>query len=254
MRREGVRRRFLKAVAVVAAVVGAGALVLSCGDGGGNGDSSGPIGSYAGRISDSDAFIAVVAGKTNIVVWVGDGPHKVGIRFTGPRLGNGFDMTLPIGVRVAGSFDTKHVAGALTVQSNPPQLFTADATTGAAGLYAGVTTIGGKQVGLAWVVLNDGQQRGTKITDTTIDAAPQLDTATRTVTIDGTKVNVSRTAPGDTSGTGFGGGFGGGGFGGQFGFGGGGFGTFGQFGGQIGAGGGQFGQVGGGGGKVGFGG
>lgn len=260
------RRTAVKAAGVVAFVVGAGVLVLSCKSGTPSATNVGPVAEYTGKLTDSDAFIAVVAGKADIVVWVGDGPHNIGVRFTGPRVGSGFDITLPIGIRAAGIIQAGKAAGAVTFGTAAPHPFTAALATGAAGLYSTVTTVGGSQVGLAWVVLNNGEQRGARIAGSTITDAPRLDVSRRTASLDGNQVAVAKINPTGRSGVGFGGGFGGqlggqlgqtGQFGGQGGFGGGGFNVFGGQlgqGGALGGQGGQFGGQGGVGGKFGFGG
>ena len=211
---------------VVIGAVAAGALLLSCGGGSSKQASTiGPIASYTGRISNSDAFVAIVAGKQNVVAFVADGAHKTGIRFTGPRLGPGFDIALPFGARLAGVISAKQTAGALQLGTEPPRTFTATPTTGRAGLYGAVTNLGGSQVGLAWVVLNDGQQRGVQIANGAVSDAPQLDSTSTTISVGGASTPVVRTTPGNTVGVGFGGGFQGGGGqlgqgGGKFGFGG----------------------------------
>jgi hypothetical protein len=262
------------AVRRIVAVLGAIGVVValsSCGGGGGQ-SAAAPTGSFGGRVPASDAFVSVVAGKANVVVWICDGAHQVALRFSGPRTGNGFDITLPLGARVAGTIAGNQAAGSVTTGTDAPRPFTATATTGAAGLYTATGKIDADEVGLAWVVLNDGQQRGSELGRFGIRLPPPLDTKTRKATLGaGNTTTASRSNPG--GGGGFGGGFGGfgggqfgqsgnqigqfgqgqfGQFGGQGGFQGGQFGQFGQFGGQGGFQGGQFGQFGGQGGQGGF--
>src|SRR5205807_2111561 len=81
--------------------------------------------------------------------------------------------------------------------------FTAMATAGTAGLYTATGKIDADEVGLAWVVLNDGQQRGSELGRFGIRLPPTLDTKSRKATLGaGNTTTASRSNPGGGGGFG----------------------------------------------------
>jgi major membrane immunogen (membrane-anchored lipoprotein) len=68
-------------------VMALASVLAACGSSGSS--SSPPVGTYAGTVSGSDAFVVVVAGKANVVVYVCDGAHGIAELFTGRRSAEG---------------------------------------------------------------------------------------------------------------------------------------------------------------------
>jgi hypothetical protein len=248
----------MKRVGAALAAILATVVLFSCGDDD-KPTAAAPVGVFTGKLTGSEAHIGVTVGKANITAWVCNGADGLALQFSTPRLGDGFDVTLPSGFRMAGTVTGKQLRGALGGPTGATQ-FTLALAGPDAGVWTLSETVDGEQQASVWVVLNDGAVQGANIGDGSVRAPGRLN-----------KAKAARTNPGGGGGglqqaqlgqngqlgQGFGGGFNGGQLG-QGGFNGQGFqGQFGggqgpqgnQFGGQLG----QLGQGGGGVGGKGFG-
>ena len=199
---------------VVALCVAAVLLLVGCGSS--TTSSSAPVGAYVGTAGGSHAFVAVVAGKANAVVYVCDGRHGIGQLLTGRRSGGALSLRSAHGATASVTVNGDRASGTFTPSGGRPLQFVATPATGSAGFYRATPHIGGKPASVGWVVLGDGRQNGALTSAGRTVAAPTLSLGTATATLpSGATISATRISPGSVSNTSFGGGnFGGGGFGG----------------------------------------
>jgi len=181
------------------------ALVAGCG----SSSLSQPVGTYAGTVAGSDALVAVVAGKANVVVYVCDGKQGVAELFTGQRHAGGLALRDSHGARVSVKIDQHSAAGTFTPVGGARVLrFVAPVARGRAGLYRALRRVRGVRTSLGWVVLNDGRQRGALTSAGRIGPAPTLSTNSGTATLNGSvTISVAQISPTSISRTGLGGDF-----------------------------------------------
>jgi len=82
----------------------------------------------------------------------------------------------------------KKVTGRFTPTSGTPHAFTADEANRPAGLYRAEVVANGQTITAGWVVLPDGEQRGTQRMGLVVTAAPILNGTTSVVTLAGMPV------------------------------------------------------------------
>lgn len=167
----------------------------------GCGDSEEPepavaTGPFVGELSGTDAFVAVVAGKENVAAYVCDGGRGIAESFGGRRDGGRVTLTSERGAELSASIERGESSGTITLPGRPPMRFSAEPARGTAGLYQVPRA---RPVRAAWVVLNDGRQRGTF-------AGSRVNTSTgRAVVRDAGTLSVARVTPTQVSAAGFGG-------------------------------------------------
>jgi hypothetical protein len=153
----------------------AAAAAAGAGDGDGNGAAAEPAsavapGTWAGRVDDSDAFVAVVVGEDQIAAYVCE-DGVIGSWFFGPAPGGetvalanaaGHRLEVDLGDEATGSFDDGTTRRPFRAQPTGDEvLFRAEALTADAALVGG------------WVRLGD-EVRGTISTGSTLQPAPPL--------------------------------------------------------------------------------
>jgi hypothetical protein len=121
-----------------------------------------------------DAFVGAVNEQLFIAVTIaefdqsGDKRHfrvylcdsdQVSVWVNGEMAGDKVTLT-DENTRVEVEFTEDHVTGTVVLPGNQPQPFTATPASGKAGLYRVEETFGETRVDGAWIVLNDGDQRG----------------------------------------------------------------------------------------------
>ena len=160
-------------------------LLGACGGGG----SSVPQNVRAvGRVSGSDAFVAVAKYGRTIDAYVCDG-KSVGESFQGQAGGGGHvDLRSDDGARLQATVAGNEVGGRFTPAGATPLAFTARAAAKPAGLYRAQVVANGQTITAGWVVLPDGEQRGTQRKGLVVTAAPMLNGTSNVVTLAGMTV------------------------------------------------------------------
>ncbi|MEU4191600.1 hypothetical protein AB0E69_06870 [Kribbella sp. NPDC026611] len=146
---------------------------------------------YVGRTAGREATLAVAVKGGRAVAYVCDG-RRVEAWLTGTFTNGQLALRSKTGDRLTGSATAKTAAGELTVRGRALR-FTASLAGPPAGLYRArnsKSTIG-------WIILPDGSQVGID-NDGTPDAAPRLDPATRTATVNGQAVTAQPIAGDET--------------------------------------------------------
>lgn len=194
--------RVLLGIALAVLVLG------GCGDSDEDGSESRPVvGTFVGALTGSEAYVAVVAGKENVVAYVCDGQRGISELFTGRRSGDAFESRTGR-ARIGLELSDDEVRGRVALAGAKSGRFSADRARGRAGFYRKVTPRAGREVRLGWVVLADGTQRGAFTQEGTTTAAPLLRTSNTTFTLSGRTQSAVRVSSGGVDATGFGGGFG----------------------------------------------
>lgn len=134
-------------------------LVAGCFGGGPQGDSTqeeeesaSPVtGTFVGKASDEDAFVAIVAAnpdeeggqERDVRAYLCDG-ERVSERFTGTADGNELNLISEGGAQLEGNFSPEASTGTITLKDDRTITYTADLATGIAGLYNVTVSDGGR--------------------------------------------------------------------------------------------------------------
>lgn len=117
-------------------------------------------GNFAGAVPGTDAFLAVVVDKSDHALAYVCDSKQTADWFRGAVAPDGaLDLTAPDGAHLTGKVAPGSVAGTLTLAGKSLP-FTASPTEGDAGLYRATETINGTAYVGGWIVLPDGEQRG----------------------------------------------------------------------------------------------
>lgn len=141
---------------------------------------------YAGRVTGGGASVAVSVRDGHAIAYLCDG-KKVEAWLQGVTVGGKLDLKGAKNSSLTGSFDAAAVTGAVTASGKTWQ-FTAPPAKKPAGLYRATPKVKGKQAKVGWIVQPDGSQVGILTTDEDSAAAPALDAAAGTATVDGAPV------------------------------------------------------------------
>ncbi|MEA5363173.1 hypothetical protein VA596_26825 [Amycolatopsis sp., V23-08] len=141
---------------------------------------------YAGRVEGGGASVAVSIRDGHAIAYVCDG-KKVEAWLQGVTAGGKLDLTGPKGASLTGSYDATAVTGSVTAGGKTWR-FTAGPAKKPAGLYRAAPKVRGKASKAGWIVQADGSQVGILTTDDQSAAAPVLDPAERTATVEGALV------------------------------------------------------------------
>ncbi|WP_327635119.1 hypothetical protein OHB24_34720 [Kribbella sp. NBC_00482] len=146
---------------------------------------------YVGRTAGREATVAVAVKGTKAVAYICDG-SRVEAWLTGTFTAGQFVLRSRTGERLTGVATAKTASGELTLRGRSLR-FTATLAGPPSGLYRAknsTSTIG-------WIVLPDGSQVGID-NDGTPAAAPPLDPATRSATVNGAAVTAQSIAGDET--------------------------------------------------------
>jgi hypothetical protein len=159
-------------------------------------------------VAASQAFVAVVAGKANVVAYVCDGRHGIAELFTGPRSDGRVVLRNRHGARLTATVAAKHVTGTFAPAAGASSLsFEATPARRPGGFYRARGRVGGASTTAGWIVLPDGTQRGAATIGSKVVAAPPISPATSTATLPGgARVAVVRISTATGSNAGFQGG------------------------------------------------
>jgi hypothetical protein len=133
-------------------------------------------GSWAGKVAGTDAFIAVVSRADGTTLAYVCDNQKIAKLLRGPQRAGSFALSRS-GTKIEGDLADDAARGTVTLNGNAHS-FTAARSTGDAGLYWATTRRSGQRAVAAWVVLEDGAQRGNITTTTRTTRAPTLNPAT----------------------------------------------------------------------------
>ncbi|EOD62459.1 hypothetical protein H480_39960 [Amycolatopsis vancoresmycina DSM 44592] len=141
---------------------------------------------YAGRVTGGGASIAVSARDGHAIAYVCDG-KKVEAWLQGVTTGGKLDLRGAPNASLTGSFDAASATGTVTAAGKTYQ-FTVPVAKKPAGLYRATPKVKGKAGKVGWIVQSDGSQVGLLTTEDGSVAAPALDPAGGTATVDGVPV------------------------------------------------------------------
>ncbi|WP_326952564.1 hypothetical protein [Amycolatopsis sp. NBC_01286] len=143
---------------------------------------------YAGHVDGGGASVAVSVRDGHAIAYVCDG-KKVEAWLQGVTVGGKLDLKGTKGANLAGSYDAAAVTGSVTAGGKTWK-FTAGPAKKPAGLYRATPKVKGKGAKVGWIVQADGSQVGILTTDDDQQsiAAPALDPAAGTATVDGAPV------------------------------------------------------------------
>ncbi|WP_439379443.1 hypothetical protein [Amycolatopsis lexingtonensis] len=141
---------------------------------------------YAGRVTGGGASVAVSVRDGHAIAYLCDG-KKVEAWLQGVTTGGKLDLKGAKNAALTGSFDATEVTGTVTSSGKTWQ-FTAPVAKKPAGLYRAAPKVRGQQAKVGWIVLPDGSQVGILAAGDDATAAPPLDPAKGSATIDGAAV------------------------------------------------------------------
>ncbi|MBI2765209.1 MAG: hypothetical protein HYX53_04765 [Chloroflexi bacterium] len=150
----------------IAFVATLGILAAACGGGGGSGEttvretSDGLVGVYVGQVEGLDAFIGIAVtqdGRTTRA-YVCDG-NQVSQWFSGTAEARSLKLTAE-SASLEAELTKSSAKGTVQLADGRKLNFTAAAAKGDAGLYRAVESSDDGKLVAGWVVLNNGEQRG----------------------------------------------------------------------------------------------
>jgi serine/threonine-protein kinase len=141
---------------------------------------------YAGKVTGGGASIAVSARDGDAIAYVCDG-KKLEAWLQGVTAGGKLDLKGAPDAALTGSFDATSATGTVTAAGKTYR-FTVPAAKKPAGLYRAAPKVKGKAAKVGWIVQPDGSQVGILTTEEGPAAAPPLDPAAATATVDGAPV------------------------------------------------------------------
>ncbi len=141
---------------------------------------------YAGKVTGGGASIAVSARDGHAIAYVCDG-KKLEAWLQGVTVDGKLDLKGAPDATLTGSFDAGSATGTVTAAGRTYR-FTVPTAKKPAGLYRATPKVKGKAARVGWIVQPDGSQVGILTTDEGPAAAPPLDPAAATATVDGAPV------------------------------------------------------------------
>jgi hypothetical protein len=141
---------------------------------------------FAGKVTGGGASIAVSARDGHAIAYVCDG-KKLEAWLQGVTVGGKLDLKGASDAGLTGSFDATSATGTVTAAGKTYR-FTVPAAKKPAGLYRAAPKVKGKAAKAGWIVQPDGSQVGILTTEDGPAAAPPLDPAAATATVDGAPV------------------------------------------------------------------
>jgi serine/threonine-protein kinase len=146
---------------------------------------------YAGKVNGGGSLAIVIKGET-VVAYLCDGKNEAWL--WGTAKGTAVSAKNKDGDTLTGTRGGGKIVGSITVNGKT-WTFTTPSVKKPSGLYKATAKIRGAQVDGGWVVLGDGTQVGLLRRDGVTGPAPEIDTTTGQVTIDGTAVPVGEPDP-----------------------------------------------------------
>jgi|CXWL01.1.fsa_nt_gi serine/threonine-protein kinase len=137
-------------------------------------------GSFVGKVDGSDAFIAVILHKNGEVTAYVCDSADISAWFKGSVDGSSLDLTNADGARLTADLAADSFTGTFTPSGSSPLTFTVTKADQPAGLYRGEDTVDGVDLVAGWIVLPNGDQRGSVSGGGKVVSAPALNTSTRT--------------------------------------------------------------------------
>lgn len=131
----------------------------------------GAVGSWAGTIADTNAFVAVVSDGRQVMAYVCDS-NEVGQWFRADLTGNEVTAFNAEGWALQLRLDAKAVTGSVSTPDDESVAFDLPATSGEASLYRAREELEDSTLLAGWIVLPDGQQRGSLTISSRTRTAP----------------------------------------------------------------------------------
>ncbi|WP_329046437.1 hypothetical protein OG738_31715 [Amycolatopsis sp. NBC_01488] len=141
---------------------------------------------YAGHVTGGGASVAVSVRDGHAIAYLCDG-KKVEAWLQGGTAGGKLALKGAKNASLTGSFDAASVAGTVTAAGKTWQ-FSVPTAKKPAGLYRATPKVKGTAAKVGWIVQPDGSQVGILTTGDDSAAAPALDPAAGTATVDGAPV------------------------------------------------------------------
>ncbi|EMF51235.1 MULTISPECIES: hypothetical protein [Streptomyces] len=149
---------------------------------------------YTGRTDDDSAAVAVTLRDGRAVAYFCDGRDKEAWLKGDVRDDGGMRLTGGDGAELNGTLKGGSVTGTVDIAGHAYG-FTAPRTAEPSGLYRATGNVRGARVDGGWIVLPDGRQVGILKRDGEPAAAPEIDPATGTVTVDGEQLTARPVTP-----------------------------------------------------------
>jgi serine/threonine-protein kinase len=150
-----------------------------------------PDGTWAGYLKLGTLALSIKDGKA--VAYFCDG--KTAEAWLKGTVRNGrLDLTGKKGATLAGTIDTKHAKGKVTVGGRPSD-FDVKTVSKPSGLYRAAADVRGAKIVGGWIVLKDGTQVGLATVGERVTKPSELDVTTGRATVDGTVVTAAPVDP-----------------------------------------------------------
>ena len=157
--------------------------------------SGGIIGSWTGKVDGSDAFIAISTFEDRLMLAYVCDSKGIAEWFRGNAGKDALELTSAGGARLKAKLAKDDASGSVTLSDGRTLNFKAPRSTGDAGLYRAKGNAGGAETVGGWIVLPNGEQRGSLQQSGVTSTAPTLNTSSPTVNVGGSTLQARLVNP-----------------------------------------------------------
>ena len=148
-----------------------------------------PAGTYAGKVTGGGATIAIALKDGKAVAYLCDG-RSTEAWLQGTAANGELALTGAGGATLTATYGNGRVEGDISAKGRQ-WAFSVGTVSKPSGLYRATANVRNAQVVGGWIVLANGDQVGVLVVGDEIEPAPELNTSTNTVNVDGTQITAN---------------------------------------------------------------
>jgi hypothetical protein len=144
---------------------------------------------YAGKVNGGGATIAIALKDGKAVAYLCDG-RSTEAWLQGTAANGQLSLTGAGGATLTATYGNGRAAGTISAKSRE-WAFSVGTVTKPSGLYRATANVRNAEVVGGWIVLANGEQVGVLVVGDDVEPAPELNTSTNTVNVDGTQITAN---------------------------------------------------------------
>jgi hypothetical protein len=144
---------------------------------------------YAGRVEGGGATIAIALKGGKAVAYLCDG-RRIEAWLQGTAANGQLSLTGAGGASLTATYGNGRAEGAVVARSRQWD-FSVGTVTKPSGLYRATANVRNADIVGGWIVLANGEQAGVLLVEDEPEPAPQINTASNTVFVNGTQITVN---------------------------------------------------------------
>jgi serine/threonine-protein kinase len=144
---------------------------------------------YAGKVNGGGATIAIALKDGKAVAYLCDG-RSTEAWLQGTAANGQLSLTGAGGASLTATYGNGLAAGTISARSRE-WAFSVGTVSKPSGLYRATANVRNAEVVGGWIVLANGEQVGVLVVGDDVEPAPELNTSTNTVNVDGTQITAN---------------------------------------------------------------